>query len=183
MSGAWRGDWIGPEESPRSFTRVHFRRTVELDAVPRAAAMRITADSRYVLQVNGVEAGRGPQRSQPWRLFYDEWDIASLLRVGVNVVAVLVTWFGSSNAIWQQPVPSGRLGTGPALLVDGMIGDRPLCSDTSWKTATSQAWSVFPRRLLDGLPAERLDARLLPSDWAAPDFPDGDWAGATLLGA
>lgn len=183
MSGAWRGDWIGPEESPRSFTRVHFRRTVELDAVPGSAAMRVTADSRYVLLVNGVEVGRGPQRSQPWRLFFDEWDIASLLREGVNVVAVLVTWFGDSNAIWQRPVPSGRLGAGPALLVDGTIGDRPLCSDTSWKAAASPAWTVFPRRRLDGLPAERLDARLLAPDWAAPGFPDDDWADAALLGA
>ena len=37
-----------------------FRRTFDLEVVPEEAPARITADSRYVLWVNGQEVGRGP---------------------------------------------------------------------------------------------------------------------------
>lgn len=60
----WKGHWIGPEllvdpngeipafaaDTPiRGFSRVFFRRTIDLAAVPASAPLRLTADSRYVL--------------------------------------------------------------------------------------------------------------------------------------
>jgi hypothetical protein len=68
---------------------------------------RLSADSRYLLWVNGAEVGQGPIRSQPRRLRYDEYDIAPCLRPGRNVVAVLVTYYGDPNSFWQ-PAASSR---------------------------------------------------------------------------
>ena len=76
----WSGHWIGNQArtatgtpadfltgggASRSFSRSMFRRIFDLEVVPEEAPARITADSRYVLWVNGQEVGRGPARSQP----------------------------------------------------------------------------------------------------------------------
>ena len=77
----WRGNWIWCEPSapPRGIPgleravadrpEVHglFRKTFTLDTVPGKAPARITADSRYLLYLNGREVFRGPIRSQPRR--------------------------------------------------------------------------------------------------------------------
>jgi hypothetical protein len=48
----------------------------DVEDLPPRAPLRRSADSRYVFWVNGAEVGRGPIRSQPRRLRYDEYDIA-----------------------------------------------------------------------------------------------------------
>jgi alpha-L-rhamnosidase len=65
----------------RSSPRSLFRRVFDVDDVPQGAPLRLSADSRYVLWVNGTEVGRGPIRSQPRRLRYDEYDIAEHLQL------------------------------------------------------------------------------------------------------
>ena len=44
---------------------VLLRRTFHLDGTPDRAVARVTADSRYVLFVNGAEVSRGPIRANP----------------------------------------------------------------------------------------------------------------------
>jgi hypothetical protein len=63
---------VGVDLPSAGFSRALFRRTFEVAEVPTQAPLRITADSRYVLWVNGFGVGRGPIRSQPRRLRYDE---------------------------------------------------------------------------------------------------------------
>lgn len=74
----WRGHWVWTEfpslpSTPfggdpwelRPEAHGFFRKTFTLDAVPTRVPARITADSRYLLYVNGAEVFRGPVRSQP----------------------------------------------------------------------------------------------------------------------
>src|SRR5512132_557634 len=91
----WSGHWIGGHQpraatgtpadfltggdAAREFSRSMFRKTFDLQGLPAGAAARITADSRYVLWVNGHEVGRGPARSQPFRQRYDSYDLAPYL--------------------------------------------------------------------------------------------------------
>ena len=85
----WSGHWIGHQPraatgtpadfltgggASRSFSRSMFRRIFDLEVVPEEAPARITADSRYVLWVNGQEVGRGPARSQPFQQRYETTD-------------------------------------------------------------------------------------------------------------
>ena len=81
------------------------RRSFTVAAVPGRALARVTADSRYVLWVNGREAARGPVRSNPRRLHFDEIDLAPFLRPGRNAIAALVRYFGSANPIWMPAPP------------------------------------------------------------------------------
>ena len=112
----WLAEWIwdGGEASPRNAWRC-FRRAFALDSTDwDAARIAISADSRYVLWVNGILVGRGPVRSWPGSLMYDTWGIGHLLRPdGPNAIAVLVgltDWISGGNYMFlRNPPPTGSI--------------------------------------------------------------------------
>src|SRR5215211_6265906 len=73
----WRGRWVWAERPPsagigspgglpprETWNRfVYFRRSFALESVPETVPARVTADSRFVLYVNGREVARGPARA------------------------------------------------------------------------------------------------------------------------
>ena len=197
MTG-WSGHWIAPEppaqatsledmfgrEMRAGFSRSMFRRTFNLPEVPARVSARLTADSRYVLWVNGQEVGRGPARSQPLRQRYDEYDLAPHLAAGVNVIAVLVTYYGEATPFWM-PAPGGSsIGQDAVLVFDADAGGQSVVSDKQWRSVRSPAWTE-PAALpgLPSVPVEVCDARLLPADWTVPEFDDSSWPTATVLTA
>src|SRR5438105_9639566 len=106
-----------PTPGPESWNRfVQFRRSFTLDAVPASVPCRVTADSRYVLFLNGRDVGRGPARAVPERLTWAELDLAPELHEGENVVAALVRFYGRPIAWWRPARPSFQLGYGSFLL-------------------------------------------------------------------
>ncbi|MFF1635841.1 alpha-L-rhamnosidase N-terminal domain-containing protein [Leifsonia sp. NPDC058248] len=184
----WHAHWIGAEapsggspaslgatEAREPFHRTIFRTTVDLDAIPAVVPARLTADSRYVLIVNGVEAGRGPARSQPRRLRFDEYDLAPFLRAGRNTIAVLVTYYGNPTAFWQPAAANGGLGLDAVLALEARLGDDWLVTDADWKVHRASAWTAPALEGLEGVPVERVDARELPDGWADPGFDDTGW--------
>lgn len=66
------------------------RQKFHLASIGESHALRIAADSRYVLHVNGERLGVGPARPSQLRYFYDEYEIANFLRPGENHIAVEV---------------------------------------------------------------------------------------------
>jgi alpha-L-rhamnosidase len=175
----WSAHWIAPEPPPEvsgiaqtlgtgpsvgRFSRSLFRRTFEVAEVPRAVPARLTADSRYVLWVNGREVGRGPARSQPSRQRYDSHDLAPYLVAGANVVTILVTYYGEATSFWQ-PAPAGA-STDAVLVFEARLGEDELVSDDQWRAQRSDAWSLAPRAGgLEGVPVEICDGRRIPPGW------------------
>ncbi|HVH05693.1 MAG TPA: hypothetical protein VNE71_06820, partial [Myxococcota bacterium] len=158
------------------------RRSFTVAAVPGRALARVTADSRYVLWVNGREAARGPVRSNPRRLHFDELDLAPFLRPGRNAIAALVRYFGGANPIWM-PAPAGyQLGAG-SFLFDAEQGGESLASGARWKAHGGAGFGELPGRGVAGLPVELCDAREHAPDWRDADFDDGAWDAAVALAA
>ncbi len=191
--GVWRGRWIwheipdlrrpglldtsGPDRAPPAW--VLMRRTIELEVVPVSAVARVCADSRYILCVNGDELSRGPVRSHPSRLRYDAVDIAPALHVGVNVVSVVVRFYGKATPWWMPAVPTHSLGAG-GFLFEAQIGEELLASDGSWRVLKSDAWSDVVAPGIGG-PPEILDARKLPLGWQTAEFDDSNWGHSVEL--
>ena len=200
----WRGHWIWtPSDSPalsletsgsgsaeRRPCTVLFRRTVHLDAVPTRAPARITADSRYALFVNGRELSRGPVRSQPRRMQYDMVDLAPALQPGLNVVAVIVKYYGRGNSYYMPAVPNTGLGKSGVLVFEANLGAEWLVSDDAWQALLCPAWDFHQadsgNTIEMGVPVEVLDARALPANWMQQGFEtnaaDG-WKPAQILRA
>ena len=171
--------WCAGEAQPRNFY-LHLRRTFVIDAPVRQARIALTADSRYILYVNGTRVTHGPARSDPRWQCLDEWDIAPHLHQGVNVIAVLVHHYGE----WTFAYILGRGGFLADVAIE-LADGRPLHlpSDDTWRTHPADAWERnLPRMSVQlGFP-EIFDARRDCREWSLPGFDDYAWARAVVLG-
>ena len=188
FAARWRAKWIWnarPALQLDTATRMvladpvdrvaQFRRELEMPVVPESVPARIWVDGRYVLQVNGAEAGRGPVRSDPRASHYDVVDLAPLLRVGTNVITITARHFGRATSWWMPAPPTYSMGAG-SLVFEALIGDEWLISDRSWVCAPESAWTPVP---VPGdvacLPLESFDARVHADGWDRADFDASDW--------
>ncbi|HTI98074.1 MAG TPA: family 78 glycoside hydrolase catalytic domain [Dongiaceae bacterium] len=143
----WQGKWIGwdqgertndfggaqwiwfPEGNPAQSAPVatrYFRRVFELPASlgKQSAIMTITADDQFELYVNGQLAGKGDGWGSP-----QQFDVASLLRPGTNLLAVVARNVGSN------PNPAGLLAK--LKIESGQMTPLTIDTDGNWSSATN----------------------------------------------
>jgi hypothetical protein len=170
---------IPPRETWNRFC--YLRRTVNLASLPASVPARVTADSRFVLFVNGVEISRGPARSVPERLAWTEIDLAPFLRIGRNAIAALARFYGLPGPWWRPAPPSFLIGFGSFAFESPAIG---VSSDASWKgRAAPYRQDVTRGQALPVPPVEILDGAAIPPRWADADFDDSEWEPAIELSA
>ena len=87
--------WISHAEAGPAVRPIvlHFRRAVTLSAKPRSYPVRVTADNRFVLIVNGTRVAAGPSTGDIAHWREESIDLAPYLKRGDNVVAATV-WNG-----------------------------------------------------------------------------------------
>lgn len=162
------------------------RKTFMLSSAPERAALRICVNSRYILYVNGARVGSGPVRSEPLRMFYDEFDLTSLLREGPNVIAAWCRYYGSPNVFWKPSLPSGEVGLGWLICdIEGSLRDGTeiaLRSDASWKAMKAPYRHHPPGIWQRANPSiEDIGGDGWPKRWRESDFDDSSWANAVVL--
>lgn len=178
----WEASWIWGtgEESPRNEWRC-FRKSFCLSSLQKDIQLKITADSRYVLFINGRQVGCGPVRSWPFELAYDQYDIGHLLAAGQeNTIAVLVMHYGVSTFQYLR-------GRGGLVIQAESSGssDKPfLTTDASWVTSIHPGHDTSSSRISCQLPfTERFDARGWDDSWTKPEFDDSGWESAIPIGS
>jgi alpha-L-rhamnosidase len=168
---------IPPKETWNRFC--YLRRTLQLDSIPASVPARVTADSRFVLFVNGVEVARGPSRSIPERLAWTEIDLAPYLRAGRNAIAALVRFYGVPGPWWRPAAASFLLGFGSFAFESPAIG---VTSDATWKgRAAPYRQDVVRGAALPVPPTEILDGAAIPTGWNEAEFDDCEWQPAVEL--
>jgi hypothetical protein len=174
------GQWVWRAGAAPSVNEyVYFRRAFTLAATPSAATVRVTADTRYMLYVNGQLVGRGPARAPARFQAFDTWDIAPYLTSGKNVLAALAHHPGA----WTFRNEAGRAGflCDAAVTVAGQT--QTIRTDGTWKALTSAAWDPSQARMNIALGfAEVYDARKAPVGWTTAAFDDAAWPAAAVLG-
>lgn len=180
LRSPWPASWITcPGAIPRGSGVYHFRKHVGLDAVPAHYWVRVSADNRFVLLVNGARVGDGPARADldHWR--YETFDLAPYLRAGDNLLAATV---------WNYGVlaPVAQMSDQTAFLVNGdSARESAVNTDGSWeaKPEAGQAFTPVDGAKVPGYyaasPGERLDGALYDWDWQAST--DG-WKPAAPVG-
>lgn len=115
----WLPNWIPEDDSDACI--VYFRKEMMVDdALPAKKEIKITADSRYKLYINGKFVQEGPQKpldQKEW--FVDTANAAPYLVPGANVVAVEVLRFAAS-----QNDSLYRTNT-PCLYIEDCTADNP----------------------------------------------------------
>ncbi len=171
----WRADWIWAD-APGQEQNVYyyFRREFELGEAPAEATVRICADTRYVLSINGVRIGRGPVQSQPFHQYYDTHEVAAHLVKGTNCVAVTVNHLGT--------IPNTRGGLLLELEVDDHVVVR---TDRDWRVSRAMTWrqDTFRVPMQQATPFQEMyDSRQAPEGWREAGFDDGRWPYAAVIG-
>jgi hypothetical protein len=155
-------------------TFVLFRHELNLTTKPRRATGWISADSRYLLELNGQRVQWGPAPSDPRWAEADPLDLTEHLKPGLNVIGATVLFYGTGDGTW----PLGKAGFLFWLEVEQADGrvDR-IVSDGGWKAMVCRAWRPgrAKRWYLRAL-QEEFDSRLYPYGWSGPGFQaDGQW--------
>lgn len=160
-----------------------FRRSFEVNTVPKRAEIEIVGLGHYHVYVNGHRLGRAVI-NQAWSqydrtIYSQKFDLAPHLKPGENVLAVML---GNSFYRVAQP-PTGRWSKGDAmpdysegepvrLWVKGFVK-----SDAQWK------WSEGPVTVSHIFAGEDFDATRVPKGWMQPGFDDRGWAEPKIAAA
>jgi len=177
----WTAKWIAhPDAPPQGAGVFHFRKRFVLAATPRAFVVRVSADNRYRLFVNGTSVSVGPARGDILHWRYETVDIAPYLHAGSNVLAALV-WN------WGELRPGAQISRRTGFLVQSAgPAETAVDSGPSWKAYWDRAYGFAPGQgevqgYYAAAPGERVDARLYPWGWEQPGFDDSAWSAAAAI--
>jgi alpha-L-rhamnosidase len=176
----WRARWITlPGALPNEYGVYNFRRTFDLSAIPAKFVVRVTADNRYQLFVNGARACWGPARGDLNHWHYETVDIAPYLRQGKNALAAVVWNDGADRAVAQFSLQTGFLLAGESAAAE-MVNTGP-----DWFGIVNRAYSPIPNNGEMGYyaapPGERVEGAVYPWGWARAEFDDGAWRGVKAI--
>ena len=180
----WTAGWITHPTAPlREPIVLHFRRTLSLSAVPASYPVRVSADNRFILYVNGHRVGDGPARGDLAHWRYGRFDLVPFLQPGQNLIAATVwNWgvyaavaqFSDRTAFLLESEASGDasistgVGKSDGWLVEEEPGHQPL--DRS---------SVGLKEYFASGPGEQIDAARYDWDWNSPTArPASKWVPA-----
>jgi len=184
----WHAGWITHPTAPlREPLVLHFRREFALMTKPGSYVVRVSADNRFILYVNGQRVGDGPARGDLTHWRYEKFDLAPFLKPGGNLITATVWNWGVLAPVAQfsdrtafllesEATGPGGISTGVGLpgtdkgdgwLVEVEPGHTPLGRDT-----------VSFKDYMAAGPGEQIDAAKYDWGWNAPGDPAGNWVPA-----
>lgn len=173
--------WIGPGPGLHSDAagEVFFvRKRFEVKDPAGFARVRVSADSQYILWVNGREAARGPAHFDPLHQVYDTLDLSGFLTPGENVLVAEVMYWGLET----NRIPYFQCSAKPGFLFDSPA----LKSDGTWRAWISPGHTTAGKKNCRAGGAaywyERVDAREVPEGIPSPAFDDDAWPRAEVIG-
>lgn len=175
---------LDPEALPATRPRnvhTYLRNTFSLDAPPREARLRFSADDYAKVWLNGAFVAQGPEPGFPFDYPYIDLDVASYLRPGLNCIAVHLYYQGLFNRVWV----SADDRAGFIALLRGDCGDGApfsVATNDTWRLWQSTTWLTGRTIGYDTQFAEDIDLREEPRNWRLPRFDDRAW-NAPLLQA
>lgn len=172
----WHADWVTHPTAPlREPLVLHFRRTLALDAVPASYIVRVSADNRFVLYVNGKRVGDGPARGDLTHWRYERFDLAPFLRTGRNLVTATV-WN------WGIFAPIAQMSDRTAFLLESeATGDTGISTPKGWQVEIENCRSALDRSsvtyraYMASGPGEEVDASRCDWNWNSPSDASADW--------
>ena len=173
--------WITvPQESISEYGVYHFRKTLQLDAVPATYVVHISADNRYKLYVNEQLVSLGPSRGDQNNWNLTTLDLAPYLKAGRNILAAVVWYFAD-----QAPVAQMDNGMAQFIMQGNTKAENAVNTDNSWKCIRNQAYSAVTDNRVMGYYAagatDRIDMSRYPWGWERADFDDSGWKAARPL--
>ncbi|HIT90358.1 MAG TPA: hypothetical protein IAC41_08075 [Candidatus Merdenecus merdavium] len=173
----WLKKWM--EEDKDEPVLALFRKKIMISEKVKSARIRISADSRYKLFVNGYLEEVGPSKGDRQVWFVDEVDISQWLMKGENILAVQVLRYPlehekGNHGIFRTAYP-GLYVEGGILDAKGQFYD--ISGDDSWKSRKDNMFHIesesdvfAPLQIY-----ERTGGDSKLQGWMFPSYEDGFW--------
>jgi alpha-L-rhamnosidase len=175
--------WITSPGAPiRDLTMLHFRKELQLEKVPEHFLVDVSADNRFLFEVNQERVGSGPARGDLAHWRFEVYDLAPHLHAGKNVLAATVWNLGTLAPVAQI---SNRMGF--LLRGEGELEQTANTNDSWWSEEEPgfQAAAVSMRELRGYYaadPIEKIDARLFDWTWDTETSTSARWKKAESIG-
>lgn len=178
LKHAWTAQWIThPTESTLEDRKFLFRRTFNLNTMPKTFIIYVSADNRYRLYVNGEYVVTGPSVSDINNYRYETLDIAKYLKKGKNVIATEVVNFGEYRKASTMSFQTAFILQGDKKnVVDINTG-----KNSDWKVIRDYGFKTIPfvsdslRGYYAAGPGEQLISKDHNWGWKKTNFDDSKW--------
>jgi alpha-L-rhamnosidase len=165
----WSASWITHPTAPlREPIVLHFRRSLKLGTVPASYVVRVSADNRFILFVNGTRVGDGPARGDLGHWRYERFDLAPLLKSGENLITATV-WN------WGVYAPVAQMSDRTAFLLESeATGDASISTPEGWMVEQEPGHRALDRSSVKlqeyfaSGPGEEIDAAKYDWGWNSP---------------
>src|SRR5580658_11150163 len=143
-SREWKAQWVTHPRAPlREPLVLHFRRFITLGQIPAVYPVRVSADNRFVLYVNGIRVGDGPARGDLAHWRYELFDLAPMLKPGQNLITATV-WN------WGVYAPLAQISDRTAFLLESeATGDADISTPKDWQVETEPGHMPLHRKTVD----------------------------------
>ena len=175
----WHAAWITHPTAPlREPIVLHFRRTLTLSAVPAAYPVRVSADNRFILYVDGQRVGDGPARGDLAHWRYEQFDLAPFLKPGQNLITAIVWNFGLF-------APVAQISDRTAFLLESdAVDDTAISTPKGWLVEIEKGHTALDRSSVNlqtymaAGPGEQIDAAQYDWSWNSPTADTTAWVRA-----
>jgi hypothetical protein len=172
----WQASWVTHPTAPlREPIVLHFRKTLSLAAVPANYIVRVSADNRFILFVNGERVGDGPARGDLAHWRYERFDLAPLLHAGKNLITATV-WN------WGIFAPVAQMSDRTAFLVESeATGAEGISTPEGWQVEIEPGHSALDRSSVNfrtqfaSGPGEQIDAANYDWNWQSELDSSSNW--------
>jgi len=172
----WQASWVTHPTAPlREPMVLHFRRVLQMAAVPASYPVRVSADNRFILYVNSRRVGDGPARGDLTHWRYQRFDLAPFLHPGENLITATV-WN------WGIFAPVAQMSDRTAFLLESeAAADAGISTPRGWQVEIEPGHRALDRTSVDfrtymaSGPGEEIDAALYDWDWQSPGDTKGNW--------
>ncbi|HZL52888.1 MAG TPA: alpha-L-rhamnosidase C-terminal domain-containing protein [Terracidiphilus sp.] len=172
----WQAAWVTHPTAPlREPLVLHFRRALTLGAVPASYLVRVSADNRFVLFVNGQRVGDGPARGDLSHWRYERFDLAPLLHAGKNLITATV-WN------WGVFAPISQMSDRTAFLLESeATGAEGISTPEGWEVEIESGHRALDRSSVDlktyfaSGPGEEINAALYDWNWQLETYAGSGW--------
>jgi alpha-L-rhamnosidase len=172
----WHAAWVTHPTAPlREPVVLHFCRSLQLASVPTSYQVRVSADNRFILYVNGRRVGDGPARGDLSHWRYERFDLAPLLHAGRNLITATV-WN------WGVFAPIAQISDRTAFLLESEVtGADGISTPEGWQVEIESGHRALDRSSLDlhtyfaAGPGEQIDAQSYDWDWQSDSGANANW--------
>ncbi len=137
--------------------------------------VRVSADNRFILYVNGTRVGDGPARGDLGHWRYERFDLAPLLKAGENLITATV-WN------WGVYAPVAQMSDRTAFLLESeATGDASISTPDGWMVEQEPGHraldrsSVTLQEYFASGPGEEIDAAKYDWGWNSPAAAGSGW--------